>query len=90
MVYSYFFLNIFKPPCIFGGYFSVIYILVGLWIKEFIFFPAGWIINYISGNIMICSFISDNVFMVIPLPNRMNAGISPKPFCHPNFKSLYD
>lgn len=57
---------------------------------EFIALPIFGISSDIIRNIQVRFFISDDMLMVIPLPDLFNIGVLPKPFCNADFKFFYD
>jgi len=52
----------------------------------FICFPIQRVVQDIFSNFIQFNFVSDNVFVIIALPNVVNIGMLTEPFGDPDFK----
>lgn len=54
---------------------------------KFIILPFGRITFDIFGDILVRLFVSNDMFVVVALPNVLNVGVLPHPFGNANFKT---
>ena len=54
---------------------------------KFIVSPFGRIVYDVFGNSLVRLFASNDMFVVVALPNVLNVGVLPHPFGNANFKT---